>query len=141
MDSNVALAIDFVELDDFDDVFVREFTAIEGKSIDYAVMERYDDVAVLEANFDWDDVGNWPSLARLRGTDESGNTIVGKHVGIETTGTIVHTDESHLVVTVGLDDCIVVHTKDATLVANRKNEEQIRNVVKELETRDWTEFL
>ena len=126
---------------DFEKVFAEQFTAIKGKSIDYAVMETYDDVAVVEAAFDWDDVGNWPALARLRETDAHGNTIVGKHIQIETSNTIVYNNRDHLVVTVGLDDCIVVHTKDATLVAKRKNEEQIRNVVKELESLGWTEYL
>jgi mannose-1-phosphate guanylyltransferase len=125
----------------FEQVFVEEFTAISGKSIDFAVMERYDDVAVIEASFDWDDVGNWPALARLRGTDKNGNTIVGRHLGIKTSGTIVHTDSSHLVVTLGLEDLIVVHTADATLVAHRKHEEQIRQVVQEIESLGWLDFL
>ena len=57
------------------------------------------------------------------------------------TGTIVRTDDEHLVVTVGLKDCIVVHTPNATLVANKHDEEEIRQIVKELEARGWTEYL
>jgi len=127
---------------DFDEVFATEFTSLQGRSIDYAVMERFDgETFVIEAPFSWDDVGNWPALARLVGTDELGNTIQGKHLGIATHKTIVRTDEVHLVVTVGLDDCIVVHTPDATLVAARSHEEQIRKVVAELRDRGWTEHL
>lgn len=126
---------------EFLDVFRREFAAIEGTSIDYAVMEDYPDVVVLEAPFDWDDLGNWRSLARLHGEDSQGNTIVGRHLGIDTSGSIVHTDNRHLVVTVGLRDCIIVHTPDATLVANKHDEESLRQVVKLLEERGWTEYL
>jgi len=118
-----------------------EFTAIEGISIDYAVMEHATNVAVIEAPYDWDDLGGWQSLARLQGTDENNNTIVGKHLGFNTTGTIVRTDDKHLVVTLGLKDCIVVHTNNATLVANKNDEESIRKVVKELEARGWSEYL
>ena len=121
--------------------FEKEFTAIEGISVDYAVMEHATDVAVIEAPYHWDDLGGWQSLARLQGVDESGNTIVGKHLGFNTTGTIVRTDDEHLVVTLGLKDCIVVHTDNATLVANKNDEESIRKVVKELEVRGWSEYL
>ncbi len=124
-----------------DKVFDKEFTAIDGISIDYAVMEHATDVAVIEAPYDWDDLGGWQSLARLHGTDESNNTIIGKHLGFNTNGTIVRTDEKHLVVTLGLKDCIVVHTGNATLVANKNDEESIREVVKELEGRGWGEYL
>lgn len=126
---------------DFAAVFQREFAAIEGKSIDYAVMEHYDDVVVIEAPFDWDDVGNWRSLARLRGTDHDGNTLIGKHLGIDTRGTIVRSDDEHLIVTVGLQDCIVVHTPNATLVANKHDEESIRQVVEALKEKGWHDFL
>ena len=122
-------------------VFEREFTAIKPISVDYAVMEHATDVAVIEAPYEWDDLGGWQSLARLAGTDANGNTIIGRHVGVSTSGTIVRTDDNHLVVTLGLKDCIVVHTPNATLVANKHDEEQIRQVVKELENRGWTDYL
>lgn len=127
--------------DQQNEVFEKEFAAIEGISVDYAVMEHAQNVAVIEAPFEWDDLGGWQSLARRLGTDDSGNTIVGKHIGLDTKGTIVRTSDDHLVVTLGLEDCIVVHTDGATLVANKHNEEQIREVVKELESRDWNEHL
>ena len=126
---------------DQDVVFDKEFTAIEGISIDYAVMEHANNVAVIEAPYDWDDLGGWQSLARLVGSDDDGNTIVGRHLGVKTTGTIVRSSGDHLVVTLGLKDMIVVHTPDATLVANKSDEEQIRAVVKELQRREWKEHL
>ncbi len=123
------------------EVFAREFTAIKGISIDYAVMEHAKNVAVVEAPYDWDDLGSWQSLSRLSGTDRFDNTIAGRHLGLNTTGTIVRTEGDHLVVTVGLKDCLVVHTPEATLVANKHDEESIREIVKMLESRGWTEYL
>jgi mannose-1-phosphate guanylyltransferase len=125
----------------FATTFAARFEAIAGKSIDYAVLEKHADVAVFEATFDWDDVGNWQSLARLRGADTDGNTIVGKHLGIDTHGTIVRTDREHLVVTLGLKDCIVVHTPQATLVASKECEEQVREVAKRLKETGWEEYI
>lgn len=122
-------------------VLAREFAAMEGISIDYAVMERAHDVAVIEAPFTWDDVGSWQSLTRLEGADADGNTMAGKCLSLRTSGTIVRGNEDHLVVTLGLKDALVVHTPDATLVANKHDEESIRKVVKLLEERGWKEYL
>jgi mannose-1-phosphate guanylyltransferase len=126
---------------DFEQSLDREFTAIRGKSIDFAVMEHYQPVVVIEAPFTWDDVGSWQALARAAGADESGNTAIGKHLGIRTKGCIVRTSGEHLVVTLGVKDCVVVHTPDATLVASKQEEEAIREVVKALEERNWREYL
>lgn len=119
----------------------REFAAIKGISIDYAVMEHANDIAVIEAPFSWDDVGSWQSIARLCASDDHGNTIVGKHLGINTEGTIVRGSDDHLIVTLGLKDCLIVHTPDATLVASKYDEESIRKVVKMMEERGWREYL
>jgi len=123
------------------EVLEREFAAMEAISIDYAVMEHAADVLVIEAPFDWDDVGSWQAMARLRGADANGNTVVGRHLGIDTLGTIVRTSEDHLVVTIGLRDCVVVHTPDATLVADKHQEESVRKVVQMLQQRGWTQYL
>jgi mannose-1-phosphate guanylyltransferase len=123
------------------ETFRREFAAIQGISIDYAVMEQARHVAVVEAPYDWDDLGGWQSLTRLLGVDASGNTVVGKHLGIESSGCIVRSEGDHAVVTVGLRDALVVHTPDATLVANKHDEEALRKVVRALEERGWNEHL
>jgi mannose-1-phosphate guanylyltransferase len=125
----------------FEKTLEDEFAAIRGKSIDFAVMERYEKVAVVEAPFAWDDLGNWPALARTCGTDAEGNTVVGKHIGVRTSDCIVSTDDQHLVATLGVHDLIIVHTPDATLVANRYDEESVRELVKRLEELGWKEYL
>ncbi|MBM4010349.1 MAG: mannose-1-phosphate guanylyltransferase [Planctomycetota bacterium] len=126
---------------DRDRVFAAEFAAIQGISIDYAVLEQASDVAVIEAPFSWDDLGGWSAVARHRPADAAGNTFVGRHLDIDSSRTIVQTDNRHLVVTLGLKDILVVHTADATLVADRAHEEGIRKVVAELEKRGWHEHL
>jgi mannose-1-phosphate guanylyltransferase len=123
------------------EVFAREFAAIKGVSIDYAVMEHAKEVVVVEAPFAWDDVGSWQAIARLEGADAEGNTISARHLGLRTTGTIVRGPDDHLIVTLGIDDCIVVHTPEATLVANKHDEEAIRELVKLIAERGWHEYL
>lgn len=118
---------------DYETVLEREFHAIEGTSIDYAVMESYPNVAVIEAPFSWDDVGSWQSLSRLQEADAQGNTVIGDHVGIDTQGSIIFGDPDHTIVTIGVEDLIVVQTKDATLVAPKSAEERVREAVKRLE--------
>lgn len=125
----------------FESTFKQRFAAIRGKSIDYAVMERYPHVTVLEAPFSWDDVGSWRSLSRLHEPDADGNTVIGKHLGLRTEGCIVRTSEDHLVVTLGLKNCIVVHTEDATFVADKNDEEAVRQIVAKLDELGWHEFL
>ena len=113
---------------DFDEVFEREFVAIKGTSIDYAVMENYKPILMIEAPFQWDDIGSWQALSRLFPTDENNNTILSEHIGVETTGSIIHSSSNHLIATVGVNDLIIVHTSDATLVANKHDEESVRKL-------------
>lgn len=118
---------------DFDEVLQQEFAAISGKSIDFAVMEHYSPVEVIEAPFAWDDVGSWQALSRMIPADEQGNAIDGNHLGIESTGCIVRTEANHTVVTIDVHDLVIVQTADATLVAPKTAEERVREVVRQLE--------
>ncbi|NLX97295.1 MAG: mannose-1-phosphate guanylyltransferase [Rhodopirellula sp.] len=128
---------------DFHDVLHREFAAIDKISIDYAVMERASKVVVIEAPFDWDDVGSWRALERLRRPDTNGNVLdAARSIEIATTGTIARCgDPNHAVVLVGVKDLVVVVTPDATLVADKNSEESIRQVIEQLKARGWTEYL
>ena len=136
--SRIAAAMD---TDDFNDILEKEFTAIDGTSIDYAVMENYPNVVTIEAPFPWDDVGSWQALTRLHEPDAQGNTVVGSHLGIETGGTIIHAQPGHTIVTIDVEDLIIVQTDDATLVAPKHAEERVREVVKELEARNLSDLL
>ena len=136
--SRIAAAMD---TDDFNDILEKEFTAINGTSIDYAVMENYPNVVTIEAPFPWDDVGSWQALTRLHEPDAQGNTVVGSHLGIETGGTIIHAQPGHTIVTIDVEDLIIVQTDDATLVAPKHAEERVREVVKELEARNRSDLL
>lgn len=125
----------------FRKTFVEHFEAIQGKSIDYAVMEKHPKVAVIEAPFQWDDVGSWQAMSRLLKPDSNGNAVEGPFLGIDSQNLIVRTDADHLVVTIGMQEVIIVHTKDATLVAPKQEEERVREVVKQLQELGLREYL
>lgn len=127
--------------DRFAEVFEREFKAIKGTSVDYAIMESYEHVSVIEAPFDWDDVGNWQAVGRLIAPDDNGNSIIGKSINLDTEDSIIRGENGHLIATLGLKNCIVVQTENATLVADKSREESVREIVKLIEKNQWDEFL
>ena len=126
---------------DAQQVLQREFAAMPAKSIDYAVMERHPSVIVIEAPFDWDDVGSWQAVARLHPADKDENVVVGGHVGIDSRNCIVHSEPGHTIVTIDMSDVMVVQTKDATLVAPKSSEERVREAVRQLEALGRTDLL
>lgn len=126
---------------EFEAVISAEFAAMTSISIDYAVLERADNVCVIPATFDWDDVGSWQAVARRDGANNDGNAVKGPFVGLETKNCIVRTTDDHLIATLGLENCIVVHTPDATLVARADDEEAVRRLVKLIEERGYDRFL
>ncbi len=124
------------------------FPGMPSISIDHAVLEplaaRGNDraaVFVVPAAFEWDDVGSWRALPGLLGADAAGNTVVGPHCGVGTTGCIVSTTPGHLVATIGCENLVVVHTPDSTLIAPRDDEEALRRLAALLIERGLERFL
>lgn len=119
-----------------------DFPKMKSISVDYAVLERARDVCVLEAPFEWDDVGSWQALTRLLGIDDDQNTIDGPHVGIETRGcTVRDTTGTHLIGTLGVEDLIIVHTPDATLVARKGDENAVKRLIELIRERGYERYL
>ena len=96
---------------------------------------------MVEAPFQWDDIGSWQAFSRLFPSDENNNTILSRHVGVETTGTIIQSSSDHLITTIGVQDLIIVHTDDATLVANKHDEESVRKLTELLKTKENATYL
>jgi mannose-1-phosphate guanylyltransferase len=107
-------------------------------SIDYAVMEKADNVCAVPARFDWDDVGEWPAWGRLQETsgrvDASHNAIHGTAILHKSTGNIVlNTEDKHLVAVLGAEDLIVIHTPGATLVAPKAKAQELKALLKKIQ--------
>ena len=114
-------------------VIRNEFEKMDSVSIDYGIMEKAEDIFVIPGSFGWDDLGSWPALERVKKVDDDGNVVIGKHYGIDTTNSIIHSPDK-VVTTIGLDDVVIVNTEDAILICNKKRAQEvkeIRNILKD----------
>jgi len=118
-----------------DGTFVRlqreAFEGCRSDSIDYAVLEKHGDIAVVKFEGAWSDVGSWNAVANLYPADESGNRLSGKASALNTRNTFVHAP-LRPVVALGVDDLIIVDTQDALLVASAACAEQVKDAVQML---------
>ncbi|MCD2202928.1 mannose-1-phosphate guanylyltransferase [Halobacterium sp. KA-6] len=108
------------------------FDEIDSVSVDYAVLERADDVRVVPADFEWDDVGAWDALLRL--ADEK-NATLGDTLAIDASGNVLASDDKHISV-VGADDLVVAAFDDRVLVVPTDDAQRVREVVAELRADD-----
>lgn len=109
------------------------FLAQPDISIDYAIMERAERVAVVPATFDWSDIGSWKAISEVEGatSDGSGNRVRGEAIVVDSRNCYIQS-EHRLVAAVGVDNLIVIDTGDAVLVANRDHAQQVKQVVEQL---------
>jgi mannose-1-phosphate guanylyltransferase/mannose-1-phosphate guanylyltransferase/mannose-6-phosphate isomerase len=107
------------------------FARARSESIDHAVMEKAAKVAVVPVEMGWSDVGSWDALYAAGERDAAGNVFSGDVVAIETQGTLA-ASEGPLIVTIGVEDLIVVATGDAVLVAPRGKSQQVKEAVDRL---------
>jgi mannose-1-phosphate guanylyltransferase len=108
------------------------FATVDPVSVDHAVLERADDVRVVPADFEWDDVGAWDALARLL---EGENATLGDSLAIDASGNVLASDDKHVSV-VGADDLVVAVFDDRVLVVPKDDAQRVREVVAELRDRD-----
>ena len=105
----------------------ERFPLCENISIDYAVLEKADEIFVFPANFGWSDVGTWGSLHTIAPTDAQGNNVIGNNVKLfESRNCIVHTTEEKRVVVQGLDGYIVAEKGDTLLICRLDEEQRIK---------------
>lgn len=117
--------------ENLDALLAEHYPSLEKISVDYAIIEKAAEVVMLESRFDWDDVGEWPAVARHYPADEQGNVIRGTAHLEESKGNIVFSrDPDHLVALLGVEDLIVVKTDDATLVCHKDQAQAIKHMVK-----------
>src|SRR5206468_3258546 len=107
----------------------REYETLERISIDYAVMEHAKEVLVVQAPFRWDDVGSWLALERMHPQDADDNTVLATHCGLRTKGCVIAADPGHLVTTIGVSNLLIVQDGNATLVADRRDEAAVKELV------------
>ncbi|PML61253.1 mannose-1-phosphate guanylyltransferase/mannose-6-phosphate isomerase [Vibrio breoganii] len=124
--------LDFIRLDE------EAFKACPDDSVDYAVMEKTKDAVVVPLDAQWSDVGSFSSLWEVADKDQNGNVAHGDVITTGTNNSFIYS-QSKLVSTVGVDDLVVVETKDAVLVAHKDKVQDVKSIVNQLKQQDRNE--
>jgi mannose-1-phosphate guanylyltransferase len=126
--------LEFIRID------AEQFSASPDDSIDYAVMEKTAHAAMVTLNAGWSDVGSWSSLWQTaQHKDSQGNVAIGDVMLHQVSNSYINS-EQRLIAAIGLDDVVIVETKDAVLVANKDKVEEIKSIVNQLKAQTRPEF-
>jgi mannose-1-phosphate guanylyltransferase / mannose-6-phosphate isomerase len=126
--NNAKQDLDFIRLDR------QAFESLSSDSIDYALMEKSDNVVVVPLDAQWNDIGAWPALYDIGIKDKSGNVIKGDVITQGTTNTYINADH-HMVVAIGVNNLIIIDTPDATFVATQGKAQEVKSIVESLQAR------
>ena len=131
---NATQDLDFIRLEsDF-------FESSPNNSIDYALMEKSNNVVVIKLDVGWSDVGSWQSLYEISEKDMNGNVLKGDIFEEETFNSYIDAG-SHVVATIGVSDLIIIDTPDATLISSKDQAYKVQNIVKSLQGSDREEHI
>ena len=124
--NNAVQDLDFIRLDK------QAFESSPSVSIDYALMEKSNNVVVVPLDAQWNDIGAWAALYDMGKKDSQGNVIKGDVITQDTTNTYINADH-HLVATIGVDNLIIIDTPDATFIATQDKAQEVKNIVESLQ--------
>jgi mannose-1-phosphate guanylyltransferase/mannose-6-phosphate isomerase len=130
--NNAKQDLDFIRLDK------QPFESSPSDSIDYALMEKSDNVVVVPLDVGWSDVGSWSTLYDIGLKDKSGNVFKGDVITKDTTNTYIYASH-HMIATVGLDNLIVIDTPDATFIASQDKAHEVKFIVESLQKKSRDE--
>jgi mannose-1-phosphate guanylyltransferase len=106
------------------------FRQLPNISIDYALLEKSEEVFCIRASFPWDDVGSFDSLLRTMPLDENGNVVIGQVLAKDCSGCVLYNDSDEQILTaVGLRDMILVQTNDAVMTASISDAQRVKEIV------------
>jgi mannose-1-phosphate guanylyltransferase/mannose-6-phosphate isomerase len=123
---------------DFARVNMAAFQRCPDDSIDYAVMEKTDSSMVIPMDAGWSDVGSWSALWEVSEKDENNNVIKGDVISVNSANNYLHSNNK-LIAVVGIDNLVVVETKDAILVAHKEQVQDVKTIVNHLKAVGRTE--
>jgi mannose-1-phosphate guanylyltransferase len=116
----------------FEKALRDRFSKLPRISFDYAIMEKADRVLVVEASFDWDDIGSWRAVASYFEKDKQGNAANRAITALDSSNNIVFEEDGTTIALLGVHDLIIVRTKDALLVCHQHEAEKIKNLIGKL---------
>ena len=118
--NNAEHDLDFIRLSK------KDFELSPSDSIDYALMEKSENVFVVPLDAKWNDIGSWPALYNIGIKDANGNVIEGDVIAQDTTNTYINANH-HMVTTIGVDNLIIVDTHDATFIATQDKAKEVKS--------------
>ncbi|PWB74716.1 mannose-1-phosphate guanylyltransferase [candidate division GN15 bacterium] len=107
-------------------------------SIDYAVLEKADNVLTVRAEIVWDDIGSWNALERYKEKDADNNVLVGQTLIVDSFETTVYNDTNDLIACIGISDLVVVRSDEITLVAHKTKVSQVKDLLAKLNENERT---
>ena len=125
--NNAEQDLDFIRLDK------QAFESSPSDSIDYALMEKSNNVVVVPLDVGWNDIGSWSALYDIGTKDSNGNVIQGDVITQDTTNTYINANH-HMVATIGVNNLIVVDTPDATFIATKDKSQEIKSIIVRLQS-------
>jgi len=129
---NATQDLDFIRLE------TQFFESSPSDSIDYALMEKSNNVVVIKLDAGWSDVGSWSSLYEISEKDKNGNVFKGDIFAEETYNSYIDSG-SHIIATIGVSNLVIVDTPDATLIASKDQSHKVQKIVKNLQLSDREE--
>ena len=127
---------------DFAPILTEVYPSLQKISIDYAVMEKAREVLMVELDCEWLDVGSWPALESVTGLDEDGNVVVAENVAVlDSSRNILVSEDDHLLAVLGMDDCIIVHSADATLICDKSDSQRLKELVEQIKAQYGRKYL
>lgn len=116
--------------EDYTGILKNVYPTLEKISIDFAVMEKARKVHMVQLGCEWIDLGSWPALESVLELDDKGNAILANnHVVVDSYRNVLVSKDDHLLAVMGIDDCIVVHSEDATLVCRKTDNQRLKELV------------
>jgi mannose-1-phosphate guanylyltransferase len=118
----------------------RVWKQIANETIDVGIMEKSQRVVTLPIDVGWSDVGSWATLLDLLPSNRENNVVVGEHIGVDTSATLIYSP-NRLIATVGLKDMIVVDAGDAILVCPKNRAQEVKSLVEALKKNHKQKYL
>jgi mannose-1-phosphate guanylyltransferase len=121
-------------------VIKEVYSSIEGISIDHGIMEKAENIVVIPCDIGWNDVGTWRALFDILEKNDFNNAVVGRHIGIDTEGCVIHSPQK-LVATIDMKDIIIVASRDAVLVCPKERAQEVKNIVELLKIQGLKKYI
>jgi mannose-1-phosphate guanylyltransferase len=132
--SQLTAIMEAVNTPTYPKVLADSWKNVPRQTIDYGIMEKADDVAVIPVDIAWSDLGSWSSVMNLLPRNSERNVIKGKHIGINSKDSLIY-GGGRLIATIGVKNLIIVDTDEALLICDKSQDQKVREIVRQLENR------